>query len=221
MTNDMNNTNPQTTTEPAIGYIPCCTQAVIPVKKCGTCGVELPKTEEYFFKKIIKQKLAKGNVVTYNSFKSDCKKCHAKKGEQRRIKKRCKEMGCSVNDYEIYWKKQYTQTRTKYPEISDYPKSVRGTIQKRIRNGYKFTTYEKYKRDCRINVSKARRKHDYGDVDFAPKEKLSRSGIINLTDGYIAATLKSKVGDLPKEIIEVKRLIIKLKRELNITNLKI
>jgi len=219
--NDINSAKLQTTTETPIVAIPCCTQAVIPVKTCGSCGNEFPKTDKYFFKKTIKQKNAAGQTVKYKSFRSVCKSCHAIEMKNAQRLRRCKEMGCSIDEYEFYWKKQYTETRTKYPEISHLPKSVRCTIKKRIRNGYKFTTYEKYKTDCRINVSKAKRKYDYGNIDFAPQKQKNRCGIINLTDGYVAATLNSKVGDLPKEIIETKRIILKLKRELNITNIKI
>jgi hypothetical protein len=51
-----------------------------------------------------------------------------------------------------------------------------------------------------------------------PKEKLRKSGIVNLTDAYIALTLKAKVKEAPKEMIDFKRLTIQLRRELN--NLK-
>ena len=219
--NKINSTNGKPNTETPIVGMHCCTQAVIPVKKCGTCGIEFPKTEEYFFKRIIKQKNANGETVKYNSFRSVCKQCHAVKMRDAQRNRRCKEMGCSIDEYEMYWQKYQRQKLTKHAEIKHLPKSIKANLYKAISKGYKFTTYEKYKKDCRINVSKARRKYDYGDVDFVPQEEKNRCGIKNLTDGYIAATLKSKVGDLPKEIIEVKRLIIKLKRELNITNIKI
>jgi len=191
-------------------------------KICSTCGVEFPKTERYFFKKTIKEINARGEIVIYNSFRSECKTCHSKKGNIRRIKKRVKEMGCNFDQYREYWKKQYSKTRTKHPEIQHLPESIKRNLYILIKSeGYKFTTLEQYKKDGKIRVSKSRRKYDYGDVDFVPQQEKNRCGIKNLTDGYIAATLQSKVGGLPKEIIETKRNILKLKRALNMTNAKV
>lgn len=194
---------------------------IVPLKKCKMCNNEFPKTEDYFFKKIIKQKNAKGEIVKYNSFRSVCKNCHAIKMKNAHRVRRCKEMGCLLDDYEKTWQKYQRKKLTKHPEVQHLPKSIRANIYKAISKGYVFTTYEKYKKDCRSNVSKARRKYDYGNVDIVPQEQKNRCGIVNLTDGYVAATLNSKVGDLPEEIIETKRIILKLKRELNITNIKI
>lgn len=186
------------------------------IKKCTCCGLEFPKTEEYFFRKNIKQKLASGKTVIYHSFRAVCKKCHVKKNEERRIKKRCKELNCEISQYREYWKKQYSETRTTVKGISNLPEGVKNVIRKKVKNGYVFTNYEQYRIDCRKNISKAKRKYDYGDIDFVPKA--TQTGIKHLTDGYIALTLNAKVKDVPKEMIEFKRLTIQLKRELE--NLK-
>lgn len=187
------------------------------IKKCNCCKLEFPKNEAYFFKKIIKQQ-NKNGLAVYYSFRSTCKSCHNKKGESNRIKKRCKEMGCSISEYRQFWKKQYSETRTLIKEISHLPNGVQGVIRKKIKNGYTFTTYNQYKLDCTENRSKSSRKYDYGDCRIVPKKILNRSGIINLTDAYIAMRLNQKVKDVPKEMIELKRLTIQLKRELE--NLK-
>lgn len=187
------------------------------LKKCTCCRLEFPKTEYYFFAKIIKQQ-NKSELAIYHSFRAICKSCNNKKGKANRIKKRCKEMKCDVSDYRKNWKKQYSETRTFVKEITHLTKGVQGVIRKKIKDGYVFSNYEQYRIDCRKNVSQVKRKYDYGDVDFVPKEKLSRSGIINLTDAYIALTLKAKVKEVPKEMIDFKRLTIQLRRELS--NLK-
>lgn len=83
------------------------------LKKCTCCNLEFPKTEHYFFVKVIKQQ-NKSGLAIYHSFRSICKSCNNKKTENNRIKKRCKEMNCDVSDYRENWKKQYSETRTKY-----------------------------------------------------------------------------------------------------------
>lgn len=187
-------------------------------KICIVCKNEYPKTLDYFYNRTIKQKLASGQIAEYKTFKSQCKKCHKIDTEKRRIKKRCNELSCDINEYRKKWKEQYSITRTKHPEIKHLPAGVKNTLRKWIDNGYKFTTYEQFRLDCKKNTSKARRKYNYGDVDFVPKKTRNRSGIINLTDSYIAYTLRVSVKDISKELIEQKRLILKLKREIKTTN---
>jgi hypothetical protein len=135
------------------------------MKTCNTCKNEFPKTTQYFFNKVIKQKLSNGEIAVYNCLRSDCKKCHGKKGVIRKVKKRCIELKCNVSDYRENWKKQYSETRTKH----------------NIPKGMPVMTYHS----------------------------------INVTDIYVANKLKKKVSELPKEVIETTRLIIKLKRETN------
>lgn len=200
-----------------IPQLPQC--AVMPsafvLKKCTCCKLEFPKTEDYFFAKVIKQQ-NKSGLAIYHSFRAICKSCNNKKTEENRIKKRCKEMNCNVSDYRENWKKQYSETRTFVKEISHLPKGVKSVIRKKIKDGYIFTNYEQYRIDCRKNVSQVKRKYEYGNIDFVPKG--IQTGIKYLTDGYIALTLKAKVKEVPKEMIEFKRLTIQLKRELE--NLK-
>ncbi len=186
-------------------------------KICTKCKKEFPKTLEYFFRRITKQKLANGNIAEYETFRSCCKKCHGNKGEECRIKKRCEEMGCEIDDYRENWKKQYSETRTKHPEIKHLSESVKKTLRKWIDNGYNFTTYKQYRIDCRKKLSKLRRKYDYGSCDFVPQKEKNRRGIKNLTDGYIALIMNMSVKELTPELIETQRLVIKLKRELGLT----
>ena len=187
-------------------------------KICTKCKNEYPKTTEYFFKRVRKQKLANGEIAVYNSYRSVCKTCHGIQGNERRIKKRCKEMNCNVENYRENWKKQYSKTRTKYPEIKHLPETVQSTLRKWMDNGYNFTTYEQFRLDVRKNISKYRRKYDYGECDFVPQNERNRCGIKNLTDGYVAMTLGFRVDEVPKSLIANKRLILKLMRELKMTN---
>jgi phage-related protein len=131
------------------------------LKKCGTCKIEFPKTEKYFFKRVIRQQNKKG-ISTYFSFKSNCKKCHNQQSERNRIKNRCKDLSCDISEYNKKWKEQYTNTRSIH------------------------------------NLS-------IGDT-------LSAFHSRNITDVYIKSLLRDS--SVPKEIIETKRLIIQLKREL-------
>tara|TARA_R110000868_G_scaffold166814_1_gene400969 strand:- start:2876 stop:3445 length:570 start_codon:yes stop_codon:yes gene_type:complete len=181
------------------------------LKTCGTCKIEFPKTEEYFFKRTIKQQ-NKNGLAVYYSFKSQCKKCHGLQGNNIRVKKRCLEMNCEVLDYNKNWRKQYSDTRILFKEITYLPQGVQNVVRRKIQNGYVFSTYEQYRIDCRKNLSKVRRKYDYGDLDFVPKG--TQTGIKHLTDGYIALTMGLKVKEVPKEFIETRRLTILLKREL-------
>ena len=180
-------------------------------KICNCCNLEFPKTKDYFFTKIIKQQ-NKSGMATYNSLRSICKNCSNKKTQENRIKKRCKEMNCDVLDYRENWKKQYSETRILFKEINDAPMINKTTIHNKIRNGYIYTTYEQYRIDCRKNLSQVRRKYNYGDIDFVPKG--TQTGIKHLTDGYVALTIRLKVKEVPKEMIELKRLIIQIKREI-------
>ena len=68
------------------------------------------------------------------------------------------------------------------------------------------------------------RKHNPEKYRIAAKEWRSKNPekvkitqnkkVLNISNSYIACTLKRKVNEIPKEILETKRLIILLKREL-------
>ena len=183
----------------------------IETKTCTSCKKELPKNENNFFLTKRKQQ-NKNGLATYYVFKAVCKNCHAKQGNEIRIKKRCKEMNCEISEYRNKWKEQYTETRTHFKEFNGYCLSTRKNMFKYKEQGKDVSTYENYKKLGKLKLSKIRRKYDYGNVDFVPKN--TQTGIKYLTDGYIALTLKQRVKEVPKELIEFKRLTIKLKREL-------
>lgn len=201
-------------------------------KTCGTCKNKYPKTTEYFFVKKIKQQDAKGELKIYNSFRSDCKKCHAKKGEKKRIEKRCKEMGCNVSEYSVSWKKQYTRTRTIDLEAKKHLTEGQYNRYILLRKNDKTLDYKTYLKNVEKNkqqrnnrlIKEVLSKKKY----FTKQDKrlalrmYARNEKDRLTDAYVAnVVMKCKISDLSPEIIETKRSIIKLKRELKINNIKI
>lgn len=182
-------------------------------KKCNKCEKVYPKTLDYFFQQKTRQK-NKNGISIYYGFKHICKKCHSENTKISRQKARCKELNCDLKDYEKRRWEEYSKKRIKYPEINHLPTNVRTTLRRWIDKGYIFTTYEQYKLDCSLNISLNRRKYTYDKTKIVDKKLQNRSQIINLTDAYIAYTMGFKVSEVPKEIIETKRLLIKLKREL-------
>ena len=197
---------------------------MIAYKTCGTCKKKLPKNKDYFFVRTSKQKLASGKIAIYKGFRSNCKKCHAVKGEEIRIKKRCKELDCDIYDYRENWKKQYSKTRTiNLLAKKELTEGQYNTYKSHVKKGLSFDLKEHKERVYTNKHSKPwLRKFNYeGRVFLEDKERRNKTNkhkIENITDTYIVNYLGYKKGELPKELIETKRLLIKLKRELNTTN---
>jgi transposase-like protein len=200
-----------------------CKTSVI-LKKCTCCNLEFPKTEDYFFKKVIKQQIKSG-LATYYSFRAICKSCNNKKTEDNRIKKRCKEMNCNVSDYRENWKKQYSENRTKDKnaksklttnQYSRFLQSGLNDIELFINN----IKDSKQKRDKRLSeMTKAKMKYFTDEDKKQALRQYAKNDCERLTDSYVAnMVLRKPVKELSKEIIETKRLIIKLKRHLNYGN---
>lgn len=198
-------------------------------KKCSCCKKTLPLTKEYFFEKKIKQLNKDGQLKTYHSFRSNCKKCHAAKGQERRIKKRCKELGCEVHEYRKHWKMQYSKARS--IDMDAQENLSLGQYQnykKRLRSGetYNWKHYIKTK-SKRRKEAQAKRPRKYNTKQEAKTAQRKQNkvnqkiSISNLDDGYVARLLGFKRTELPSQIIESKRMIIKIKRELNYKNIKI
>lgn len=192
-----------------------------PTKKiCGKCGNEYPMTEEYFFIKKYKQKLANGDIKEYKSFRSVCKKCHGEQGAERKRNKRCIELKCTSGDYQKAWRKHMAKAKMIHPGI-DFPLRYRHHINRKIKEGYKYTTYEQYKKDCQNNYmisAKRRRKYDYGDIDFITNDMRNKMQMKMMTDARLAQIMGMSVRDVPKELIKTKRLITILKREAGLTH---
>lgn len=201
-------------------------------KTCGTCKKEYPKTKEYFFIRKINQKLASGEIAIYKSFRSDCKKCHGVKGDKRRIKKRCKELNCNISNYRKNWKKQYSETRTIDLDTKKLITEGRYTHYLKLLREESIKDYETYLKH--VEKSNKERNKRLSDMVlskqkyFTKEEKktalkmYAKNEKDRLTDAYVAnMVMNCKVSDLTPEIIETKRNVLKLKRELKNNNVKI
>jgi len=191
-------------------------------KVCGCCKKKLPETTEYFFTKKHKQKLKDGSIAEYICYRSLCKKCHAIKTKIHTQEKRCKELGCSLSDYRKAWKKQMWDKKTKHKEIYalNIPDSKKQTIIKKIRKGYKFTTYEAYieyaKKELRKSLA-ARCIYDdlpkgytiWKEVPYDIKKKIVNRRI---TDAKLANWIGVKVSQATREMLLTKRLLVEINR---------
>jgi len=201
-------------------------------KTCGNCNNEYPKTTEYFFIRKIKQKLSTGEIAVYNSFRSNCIKCHKIKAEKRRVEKRCKELNCDVKDYRKNWKQQYTETRT----IDLYSKEkltqgqygffrtlLKANFVADLESYFKRVIESKKQRNERIrNEALSKKKYFTKEDKRLALRMYAKNDKDRLTDSYISnQVMKKNISELSPEIIETKRLTIQLKRELKINNIKI
>jgi hypothetical protein len=180
-------------------------------KICTKCKIEFPKTTKYFLLKS-KRKNSKSKMI--NLFRESCKKCTYKQTSERRISKKCIELGINISDWESYKRNELLKRpifKLKDENLKGIKRSIRARILRKSRNeNFNFTTIQDYYNQCTINRSKSQRKYLY-------EEEVLNSQIISksLPDYYIANRLKKKVSEIPKEMIETKRLIIKLKRLTN------
>ena len=200
-------------------------------KKCTKCNEEFPKTNKYFFVKTTKQKLSSGKIAIYKGFRSNCKNCHSFKGNEIRIKKRCKELGCDISNYRENWKKQYTHTRT--TDLEAKKNLTEGQYNHFIKlkksNNIDYKTYlenvkkSKEERNNRLrNDVLSKQKYFTKEDKRLALRMYAKNEKDRLTDSYVSnMVMKCKISDLSPEIIETKRNIIKLKRELKSNNIKI
>jgi len=210
----------------------CVQTSVMPsafvLKKCTRCNLEFPKTDGYFFGKITKQQ-NKNGLAIYHSFRAICKKCNREKGEENRVKKRCKELNCDISDYRNNWKKQYSKTRTFDLEAKEkLSKGQYAHFRTLLSNGiiYNTESYLKHilesKKERNIllsNIAQSKRKYFGKEEKRLALRKYAKNEMLRLTDAYVAnVVMKKPIKELSKEIIETKRLIIKLKRQLNYGN---
>jgi hypothetical protein len=178
-------------------------------KICNSCKKELPNNLKFFRRKRKQDLYPNSTVLLLNR----CRVCCYAIKKNKAILSRCAEMGCEVKDYKENWKKQrklYKKRETKYPEIAHLSVGTRQTLREWIRNGYVFSTYEQYKIDTRRKC----RKYYYENDGILTKKECGKVFIENMPDSYIANVINRKVNEIPKEIIETKRIILKLKREL-------
>lgn len=188
-------------------------------KVCTKCLSEYPKTTDYFFAKIIKQKLSNGETAIYNTVRSNCKKCHGENGGKRRVKKRCKELNCDVSNYRAKWKDQYTKTRTLHPEAKDKLTESQYNVYCQLFNKGEVSNFIDYlyrieakkrtqSKRCIKNTSYKKIQNYRNEYYKEDRKKLKDSYVSNNLLGF-------KVGEVPKDMIQTKRLLMQLTRELN------
>lgn len=189
-------------------------------KICGCCGIEYPKTKDYFFTKTHTSNID-DKVSHY--FRSVCKKCHSKLGTRRKHIKRFKELKCNDSNYKEKWTEQIALKHLKHKQLVGIPQTKRSYISKKIDNGYVFTSIEKYNNDIWDNIEKRAlksRKYNYSNFNKLSNKDCNDMQTRILTDAKIANILRVPIKELPLEIIELQRSIILMKRELGLTNLK-
>ena len=112
MKNEIESTNGKPTTDPPIVGMQCCTQAVIPVKKCNICQKEKPANYEHFHKQ------KKGKY----GYRSTCKSC-------LKIKRR---EYTSTDEYKKKHREKMSEWRKNNPE-----KALEISRRSYKRNGWK------------------------------------------------------------------------------------
>jgi len=125
-----------------------------------------------------------------------------------------------LENYKETYYKIIAEKRKKYKEL-DIPQKNRTYILKKIRNGYNYTSIEKYnedKKDYQIKNGLLRRKYDYGTTEKLTVKMQNQKYHEVLTDSIIALSLGFSVKEIPKEIIEIQRNIILLKRQAGMTH---
>ena len=189
---------------------PLLADSAVVFKKCTCCNLQYPKTTDYF---LIKSKSNDYKWKVNEIYRSICKKCHYEKCAENQIIKRCKELNIKRSDW-IKWKRINLMKnpifKLKDESLKDLKRPLRARILKKIREeNYIFTSIENYYNECAENRSKAQRKYEY-------EEKIIDYKIISekMPDYYVANRLKKSIKEIPKEVIETKRLVIQLKREL-------
>jgi hypothetical protein len=200
-------------------------------KKCGRCEIIFPLTHEYFFTKTTK----KGTIINgkplsvdSTSFRSICKKCNtAIFQEKKRAKLMIKYNASSEEELDLIIHTKRIQNgllgaianlnirskRRKYI----YPEGATPKEIERLRiiydKGYDPTTYDKDWKEKWLAKVKANRKYniDYPG-DKIPNSLSHKGWSENMPDAFIVNRLGFKLGEVPQEIIELKRKQLKFYR---------
>lgn len=189
----------------------------IKTKICTKCLEVFPKTKEYFFEKVTKQK-NKNGVSVYYGFRSMCKKCHGKDGLIRMQKKKSIELGCSLEDYPKVWKVLLNKQKIKDVVAKQKLKKNQYAHYLRLKNKGIVSNEVEYLEGMkeRISVARKNRPSKYKSLSHRRSVEAKRNSD-KLSNCYVANHLFGcKVSDLPLEIIETKRLSVQIKRELGI-----
>lgn len=182
-------------------------------KTCTKCKVEKLATVEFFYK-------------NRNSIGSICKICKNKKQKEYElsnphiVKERKHKYYLKNIDKIKKYQKEYSET---------HKEQIKNRLAKYCSDNFEARKIYRYHYN-KINPNK---KREYYLKNFdKTKDKRLRYNLENkhriniyntnsrvkLSDSYVSSTLRKSVKDIPKEVLETKRLIIQLKRELKQTN---
>lgn len=190
-------------------------------KTCSKCKRELPATKEFFYTKNMKYKLSNGVIKSYTCLRFVCKECNGNLGLSLVRKKRCAELKCTLDNYQDSWKKALGYKKLKFKELANMSSDDRQDVLRKYRATGKFMTKEQYSEylyNIRSISSFNRRKYDYGDAKRVTHQMRNQMNLLHMTDSRIALIMGMPVKDVPKEILEFKRVLIKLKREAGLTH---
>ena len=193
------------------------------VKICTLCNDGFPATTEFFYR----------DKNGRNGLKSYCKKCNKKfyhssdeykrkNRERQRIYASKVENKIKKKEYSREWS-QKNPDKIKESNKRNYKKNGQKYLDKKRWQYQNDPVYKQKRIDCEKRYAESGRRRE---VSTTPEQILknrlaSTESTKNLTPSYIAYRLHISVKDLTPEILETKRLIIKLKRELKNNNIKI
>jgi len=211
------------------------------MKICVKCGLKLPATKEFWYV----QKAGKYGL------RSKCKKCSCnevkdyRKSPENKEKHRIrmnewrkknpeKALEISRKNYKIHRKKNNEKRKEKYRTDEEYRLKHIQYDKKYKESGKRYESNSKPENREKARLrSQSRRKddtkkeHDYKrnakwrEENKEHIQELWKRNRKELKPSYVAQTMRIKVDELTPEILETKRIIIKLKRELKSNNIKI
>ena len=169
-------------------------------KTCTKCNRNLKETKNNFYKK-------------KDRFRAKCKKCTNEQNNENRILKRCREEGIDRSEWDKFKRDRLMSRdmfKLKDERLKGIPRPVRARILRKMREeNYVFTTIEDYKKHCSKVCSMSARKYKY-NVDVVTDKVIMET----MPDYYVANRLGMRLKDIPKEILETKRILLRLKREI-------
>jgi hypothetical protein len=160
-------------------------------KTCIKCEIEYPKTLEYFY-------------MRGKYFYSNCKKCH----------KELDRINYENNNEKIKERKRKYYKNNKETKIKEYLGNNNEKIKESRRKYYENNKekIKEYLGNKKEEIKKRKRKYYENNIKHI--KEYNQEYTYKLSDAYIKNCLLRAKEFVPQEVIETKRLIIKLKREL-------
>lgn len=210
-------------------------------KICVKCGIKLPATKEYWHvqkngKYGLRSKCKKCSCNEMKDYRKspEIKEKHRIKMNEWRKKNHEKALEISRKNYKIHGKKYNEKRKEKYWTDEEY-RLKRIEYDKKYKESgkrYEMNSKPENREKARLRSQKRRKddtkkEHDYKrnakwrEENKEHLQELWESNRKELKPSYVAQTMRMKVDELTPEVLETKRIIIKLKRELKSNNIKI